>query len=100
MLNKSYETFGILLIVVGIFMMIFRDISFTKKEEVVDLGTLEINKKEKETLSWPVYTGVLATVAGVIILVAQRKKAKLIFLFPVLCLWMVGNQIFFLEITA
>ncbi len=68
------KAFGLILIAAGILMMLLRDITFTKKEEVVDLGQLEINKKEKKTVVWPLYAGAIATLAGVIILVAARKK--------------------------
>ncbi|MGZ5134251.1 MAG: hypothetical protein ACXWCG_03845 [Flavitalea sp.] len=69
------KTFGIVLIVVGILMMIIRGFSFVRQKEVVDIGPIEINKKEKETVGWPLYAGAVATVAGVVILLASRKKA-------------------------
>jgi len=68
------KTIGIILIAVGILMMVFRGFSFTQEKEVVDLGPLEVNKKEKKSVGWPVYAGAVATVAGVAILVAGRKN--------------------------
>ena len=68
------RTLGIVLIIAGILMMIFRGFSFTKEKEVVDIGPIEINKKEKESVGWPIYAGAVATVAGVVILIAGRKK--------------------------
>ena len=65
---------GIVLIIAGILMLIFRGFSFTREKEIVDLGPLEINKKEKESVGWPVYAGAVALVAGVVILVAAKKK--------------------------
>ncbi len=44
------KAFGFILIVVGILMLVFTNISFTKKEKVVDLGPVEINKNEKKTI--------------------------------------------------
>ena len=67
---------GIILIVVGILMFIFRGFSFTKEKEVVDLGPLEINKKEKHSVGWPVYAGGIAVCAGVIVLLAGRKNGN------------------------
>lgn len=66
---------GIILIVTGIVMLLFRGFSFTKEEKVADIGPLEINKKDKKTVSWPLYAGGIAVAAGVIMLVADRKKA-------------------------
>lgn len=68
------KTFGIILIVVGILMMVFRGFNFTRSEKVVDLGPLEVNKKEKESVGWPIYAGGIAIGAGVILLVAGNKK--------------------------
>ena len=68
------RTLGIILIVVGILMMIFRGVSFTREKEIVDVGPIEINKKEKDSVGWPLYAGAIATVAGVVILIASRKK--------------------------
>ncbi|MEP7164999.1 MAG: hypothetical protein ABI741_09895 [Ferruginibacter sp.] len=65
---------GIILIVAGILMLIFRGFSFTKEKKVVDLGPLEINKKEKESVGWPLYAGGIAVAAGVIVLLAAKKK--------------------------
>lgn len=66
---------GIILIVAGILMLVFKNISFTKEEKVVDVGPLEINTKEKKTLDWPNYAGGIAIVAGVVVLLVDRKKA-------------------------
>ena len=68
------KTAGIILIVIGILMLIFRQVSFTKEEKVVDLGPVEINKKEKKNIGWPVYAGGVAVLAGIVMIVADRKK--------------------------
>ncbi|MEP6845395.1 MAG: hypothetical protein ABI861_05305, partial [Panacibacter sp.] len=62
-------------IVVGILMLIFTNISFTTEKKVVDLGPVEINKKEKKTVDWPTYAGGIAVLSGVVVLFASRKKA-------------------------
>ncbi len=65
---------GIILIIIGIVMLVFRQVSFTKEEKVVDLGPVEINKKEKKNIGWPMYAGAIAVVAGVVLVVSDRKK--------------------------
>ena len=65
---------GLILIVAGILMMVFRGFYFTKKEKVLDLGPVEISKKEKQAVDWPVYAGAIVTAAGIIILVAAKKR--------------------------
>jgi drug/metabolite transporter (DMT)-like permease len=68
------KVLGIVLIVVGILMFIVPGISFTKKEKVIDVGPLEVNKTTKEKVGWPMYAGGVAVAAGVILLVTSRKK--------------------------
>jgi hypothetical protein len=68
------RTFGIVLIVIGIAMFLFRGFSFTQKKEVVDLGPVEINKKEKKNVSWPIYAGAVVTAVGAFLVVSGKKK--------------------------
>lgn len=69
------KAIGIILIVAGILMLIFRGFSFTKEEKVADIGPLEINKENKESVGWPIWVGGVAVVAGVVVLLTDRKKA-------------------------
>lgn len=68
------RTFAIVLIVIGILMLIIPRVTFTKKEKVVDVGPVEISKKENKTVSWPLYAGAVVTVAGVILLLVSKRK--------------------------
>ena len=65
---------GIVLIVVGILMFVFRNISFTQEKKVVDLGPVQIDKKEQKTVGWPVYAGAIAVVAGIVVIALDRKS--------------------------
>lgn len=68
------KVLGILLIVAGVAMMIFRSVSFKQEKKVADIGPVEINKKENKTIGWPLYAGGIAVAAGVVVLLAARKK--------------------------
>lgn len=68
------KTVGILLIVIGIAMLIFRGFNMQTEKKVVDIGPVEVSKKENNWISWPVYTGAIAIVAGIVLVVAGRKK--------------------------
>ena len=69
------KIFGIILIAAGILMLVFKGFNFTQEKKVVDIGPLEITAKEKKTVAWPTYAGVIALVAGVA-LIALDKKPK------------------------
>lgn len=67
------KVIGIVLILAGIAMLLFKGFSYTQQKKVVDLGPVEINKTEKKRVNWPLYAGVLVTVAGVAITVSAKK---------------------------
>ena len=69
------KTFGIILIVVGIAMILIRGFSVTTEKEVVDIGPLEVNKKENKWIGWPTYAGALIAVVGVVMVVSDKKRA-------------------------
>jgi len=53
------KTFGIILIVAGIAMIIIKGFSVQTEKKVVDLGPVEINKKENKWIGWPTYAGAI-----------------------------------------
>lgn len=65
---------GIILIVIGVLMFIFKGINFTQEKKVLDVGPLEVNKEEHKTIAWPTYAGVAALVGGVALVLIARKK--------------------------
>ena len=65
---------GIILIVAGVVMLVFRGFNIQKEKKVLDVGPIEVNKKENKWIGWPVYAGGIAIVAGVIMIAADRKK--------------------------
>ena len=68
---------GIIIITIGIAMLILNGIDYTKKEKVLDVGSVEITKKERKTLTWPYYSGAIAIIAGILFVLAGSKKMRL-----------------------
>ena len=65
---------GVVLIIVGVLMLVFNGFNVKKKENVADIGPIEINKTETERVDWPLYAGGIVAVVGVVLVVAGRKK--------------------------
>jgi drug/metabolite transporter (DMT)-like permease len=65
---------GIILIVIGIAMIVIRQVSFTTEKKVADLGPIELNKKEQKNVAWPTYAGIAIAVCGIVVLVAGGRK--------------------------
>lgn len=74
-LKKNMRTLAIILIVLGIAGLIYSGFSYTKKEKVLDLGPVEVQAKNKETVSWPTVVPVVLLAGGVVLLLTGRKKA-------------------------
>ena len=68
------KALGIILIVIGIAMIVIRQINFTTEKKVADLGPIELNKKEQKTVEWPTYAGIAIAACGIIVLVAGGRK--------------------------
>jgi hypothetical protein len=65
---------GIILIIVGILMFVFSEVNFTTEKKVVDVGPIEVNKKEDKSIGWPVYAGGIVALLGVVLVIAGSKK--------------------------
>ena len=62
------------MIIIGIVMLVWTGFSFTRKEKVVDIGSVEIPADKKEQVNWPPYVGGVILVAGVVLLIIPRRK--------------------------
>lgn len=68
------RTIGLVLIVVGIAMLVWTGFSYTKREKVVDAGPIQISADKEKSVNWPPYAGGVILLAGVVVLVASKKK--------------------------
>lgn len=68
------KNFGIILTILGIIMLIWTGFSYTKKEKVIDIGPLEVNADKEKQVNWPSYTGGILLVAGVVLILVDKKK--------------------------
>ena len=64
---------GIVLIVLGIVGLLWGGISWTSEETVADLGPVEINTEERDSLPIPPIAGAVLVVAGVGVLIAAKR---------------------------
>jgi len=64
---------AILLIVAGALGLAYGSFSFTKETHTAKLGPIELSMKEKQTVNVPVWAGLGAIAAGVVLLVVGKK---------------------------
>jgi drug/metabolite transporter (DMT)-like permease len=68
------KTFGIILIIAGIAMILIRGFSVVTEKKVVDVGPLEVNKKENKWIGWPTYAGAAVALVGVVMVVSDKRR--------------------------
>jgi hypothetical protein len=68
------RTLAIILIVIGGIMTVFTGFNLVTKKEVADIGPVEINKTEKHPIAWSPIVGGILLVAGVVLLVSNKRS--------------------------
>ena len=69
------KTLGLVLLIAGIAMIVIRGFSVQTEKKVVDLGPVEINKKENKWIGWPTYAGGVVAVVGLILVLTDKKRS-------------------------
>ncbi len=64
---------GIALIVLGIVALAYQGFSYTVPKKEVDLGPIQVTKKEKHTVPLPPILGALALLGGLAVVITDRR---------------------------
>lgn len=67
------QILAVVLILVGILGLVYRNFSYTKETHGAKLGPLELSVKEKQTVAVPVWGAAGAIVAGTVLLLLKKK---------------------------
>ena len=65
---------AIVLIVLGVLALSYQGISYFTQEKLIDIGPLKLTASEKHTIPLPPILGGVALVAGIVLILADRKK--------------------------
>ena len=71
---RPAQIIGVLLIIGGIAALLMGGFSFTRSEEVLDIGPVEASVERRERVPLPPIVGGLALAAGVALLFVGSKK--------------------------
>jgi uncharacterized membrane protein len=72
---KSLSTIlGILLILFGVVALAYQGVTYTKREQVAKIGSVEITADKDKTVYFSPMTGGLALVAGIVLVVIGRRQ--------------------------
>jgi hypothetical protein len=64
---------GLLLIVGGLVLLVFDQVSISREREVARVGPLEVTTKERETFTVPTIVSGVMVAAGVALVIAVRR---------------------------
>lgn len=65
---------GILLIVAGILLFAYEGFTYTKQEQIAQIGNVQLVENQQKTIYFPPIIGGLAIVAGIVLVVIGKKK--------------------------
>lgn len=68
------KTLAIIILAIGVLMTVITGFNLITKEKVVDLGTIEISKKESTPVYWSPITGMVLAGAGLVIFALSSRK--------------------------
>jgi hypothetical protein len=66
---------GVLLVILGIAGLLMEYVTVTEKRTVVDIGPLELKAEEQHNIPIPTIAGIVAVIAGLVMIVASRRPA-------------------------
>lgn len=72
---KTTTLIAVILIAIGIVAFGYQGITYTTKENIVDIGPLKVTAEKSKTLPLPPIVGAIALVGGIVLLVAGRKNS-------------------------
>jgi uncharacterized membrane protein YidH (DUF202 family) len=67
---------GIILIVLGVLALVYHGIQYTNREKILDIGSLKVTADTKRTIPLPPIVGGVAVVAGIVMIVLDRRKTS------------------------
>ena len=71
---KRSMLLGLILIVVGVVAIAYQGITYTTRENVVDIGPLHVTAEKTKTIPLAPIVGAVAIVGGIALLVMGSKK--------------------------
>lgn len=70
---SAVKVIAIVLIVAGIAGLAYGKFTYTKANHVAKIGSFDLSIKEKETVNIPLWAGIAAIAAGVLLLVVPKR---------------------------
>jgi hypothetical protein len=66
---------GVLLVILGIAGLVLEYVTVTETRTIAEIGPLELKAEEERNIPIPTIAGIVAVIAGIVIIVASRRPA-------------------------
>ena len=71
---KPVALIGVVLIVIGVFALVYQGFTYTSRDKVIDLGPIQATADREHTLPLSPLLGVSALAGGVVLLIVGARK--------------------------
>lgn len=71
---KAATIIGIILVLLGIVALIFGGFSFVQEETVIELGPLDVQAEERETIPLPPILGAISLIGGILLIASGSRN--------------------------
>jgi len=72
---KAATVLGIALIVLGVLALAYQGVTYTTRENVIDLGPIKASVDKERTIPLPPILGALALAGGVVLVIVGVRKS-------------------------
>jgi hypothetical protein len=72
---KPISIVGVILIALGVLVLIYQGITYTKRDTIVDLGPIHATAEHQKTVPVSPIVGIVAVAAGAALLMAGARKS-------------------------
>ncbi len=67
---------GIVLIILGIVSLVYKGITYTTREKVIQIGSLQATAERQKEIPLPPFLGVVSLVGGITLLVVAARRSR------------------------
>ncbi len=65
---------GIILVVLGVLALVYQGIQYTSREKILEIGSIKLSADTKKTIPLPPIVGGVSLIAGIALILADRRK--------------------------
>jgi drug/metabolite transporter (DMT)-like permease len=69
------KSFGLIVVILGVLMIAYTGFNYVTTKKVVDLGAIQIDKKENHFVGWSPIAGIVLVFGGIVAIAMSKKSS-------------------------